>query len=189
MKCEKCKAEFTVKEQAKTKGCCPSCGAKLTAVDYCGDIKAWLWYQYRSPMPLSVWLGYAYLFGGGGMALMMVMAADSGMWTVTDPAGWLSVIAAVLVFLLPFFVLFFMPSARKWRAKCREDAVVFTAAVKSGKLSLRKYRTIVMVISFVLLLFSLWCLSLLREQAITRRYNQNEQLREADFPWSFTISE
>ena len=161
MKCEKCKAEFTVKEQAKTKGCCPSCGAKLTAVDYCGDIKAWLWYQYRSPMPLSMIFAYIYLFGGGGLALMMVMAADSGMWTVTDPAGWLSVIVAALVFLLPFFVLFFMPSARKWRAKCREDAVVYTAAVKSGKLSLRKYRTIVMVISFVLLLFSLWCLSLL----------------------------
>ena len=175
MKCEKCKAEFAVKEQAKAKGCCPSCGAKLTAVDYCGDIKAWLWYQYRSPMPLSVWLGYAYLFGGGGMALMMVMAADSGMWTVTNPAGWLSVIAAALVFLLPFFVLFFMPSARKWRAKCREDAVVFTAAVKSGKLSLRKCRTIVRVICLGVTLFSLLCLYLLYEQAMTRRYNQHGQ--------------
>ena len=31
MRCEKCKAEFTIKEQAKAKGCCPSCGVKLTA--------------------------------------------------------------------------------------------------------------------------------------------------------------
>ena len=66
MKCEKSKAEFTVKEQAKAKGCCPSCGVKLTAADYRNDDKGRRWYQYHSPMPLSMILAYVYLVGGGG---------------------------------------------------------------------------------------------------------------------------
>ena len=138
MKCEKCNAEFAVKEQAKANGCCPSCGAKLTAVDYCGDIKAWLWYQYRSPMPLSMIFAYIYLFGGGGLALMMVLAADSGMWTVTDPAGWLLVVAVTLIFVLPLCVLFFAPSARGWRAVLRGDVLAYEAEVESDKPTLLK---------------------------------------------------
>ena len=105
MKCEKCKAEFTIKEQAKAKGCCPSCGEKLSASAYRDDAKAWRWYQYRSPIPLSMAFAYIYLFGGGMLALSLALeAADLGLWKVTEPAGWLSVIAAALIFLLPFFL-------------------------------------------------------------------------------------
>lgn len=140
MKCEKCNAEFTLKEQATAKRCCPSCGEKLPASAYRDDAKAWRWYQFHSPMPLSVILAYVYLYGGGGLALMIVLA-DWEMLTVTDLAGWLSVIGAALVFLLPFFALFFMPSARKWRAKCREDMLAYEAAIKSGKPTLLKCKT------------------------------------------------
>ena len=140
MKCEKCNAEFALKEQAKAKGCCPSCGEKLPASAYRDDAKAWRWYQFHSPMPLSVILAYVYLYGGGGMALMIVLAGWE-MLTVTDLAGWLSVVGAALVFLLPFFALFFMPSARKWRAKCREDMLAYEAAIKSGKPTLLKCKT------------------------------------------------
>ena len=116
MKCEKCKAEFTIKGQAKTKGCCPSCGVKLPASAYCGDARTWWWYRYHSPMPLSMAFAYIYLVGGGMLALSLALeAADLGLWSVKDPSGWLSVIPAALIFLLPFFL--------------------FIAAVKSGKLA------------------------------------------------------
>ena len=62
MKCEKCKAEFTLKEQARAKGCCPSCGEKLPASAYRDDAKARRWYQFHSPMPLRVILAYVYPF-------------------------------------------------------------------------------------------------------------------------------
>lgn len=140
MKCEKCNAEFAIKEQAKAKGCCPSCGVKLSASAYRDDAKAWRWYQFHSPMPLSVILAYVYLYGGGGLALMIVLA-DWEMLTVTDLAGWLSVIGAALVFLLPFCALFFTPSVRGWRAKLRGDMLAYEAAVKSGKSALLKCKT------------------------------------------------
>ena len=99
MKCEKCKAEFAVKEQTKTKGCCPSCGEKLPASAYRDDARAWRWYQYHSPMPLSVILAYIYLIGAGGLAGVMVLeAVDLRLWTVTDLTGWLSVVAVALIF-------------------------------------------------------------------------------------------
>lgn len=120
MKCEKCNAEFTLKEQAKAKGCCPSCGEKLSASAYRDDAKAWRWYQYHSPMPLRVILAYVYLFGGGGLALMITLeSANLGLWTVTDPAAWLSVIMAALIFLLPFFALVFTPPVRRSMYKCK----------------------------------------------------------------------
>ena len=160
MKCEKCNAEFTLKEQAKAKGCCPSCGEKLPASAYCDDAKAWLWYQYRSPMPLSMILAYLYLVICGLLALMIVpLSGDWGLWAVMNPTARLYFVASLPIFLLPLLVLFFMPSARRWRAKCREDAIVYNAAVKSGRLSLRKYGMIVMLISLVVVLGSLWCLS------------------------------
>ena len=153
MKCEKCNAEFTVKEQAKAKGCCPSCGEKLTAVAYCDDAKAWWWHQYHSPMPLSMILAYIYLVGGGMLAGLIVLeSVDLGLWTGMDLAGWLSIIMAALIFLLPFFVLFFMPSASRWRAKCREDALAYEAAVKSTKPTLLKCNSCNSV-------FSLWKLA------------------------------
>ena len=142
MKCEKCNAEFTLKEQAKAKGCCPSCGAKLTASAYCDDAKARRWYQYHSPMPLSVILAYVYLVGGGELVLMLVLeSANLGLWTVTDPAAWLSIMMAALIFLLPFFVLFFTPSARRWQAMLRGDMLAYEAAIKSGKPTLLKCKT------------------------------------------------
>ena len=123
MKCEKCKAEFTVKEQAKSKGCCPSCGEKLSASAYCDDAKAWRWYLLHSPMPLNVILAYVYLIGGGMLALMIVVeSANLGLWTVADPAGWLSVITAALISLLPFFDLFLMPSARRSMRTCKRQS-------------------------------------------------------------------
>ena len=145
MKCEKCKAEFTVKEQANSKGCCPSCGEKLSASAYCNDSKAWLWYLYHSSMPLSVMLAYIYLVVGGVLAFVILSeSVDCALWAV--------------IATLPFFVLFFMPSARRWRAKCRADAVVYKAAVKSGKLSLRKYRIVMATIGLVVILglFGCW---------------------------------
>ena len=160
MKCEKCNAEFTLKEQAKAKGCCPSCGEKLPASAYCNDAKAWLWYQYRSPMPFSVFLGHIYLIGIVLLALMIApLSSDWGLWTAMNPTAQFYLVASLPIFLLPLFVFFFMPSARKWRAKCREDAAVYNVAVKSGRLSLRKYGMIVMLISLVVVLGSLWCLS------------------------------
>ena len=142
MKCEKCNAEFTLKEQAKAKGCCPSCGEKLPASAYRDDAKAWRWYQFHSPMPLSVILAYIYLIGAGGLAGVMVLeAADLGLWKVTDPTGWLSVVAVALIFVLPLCVLFFTPSARGWRAKLRGNMLAYEAAVKSGKSTLLKCKT------------------------------------------------
>lgn len=142
MKCEKCNAEFALKEQAKAKGCCPSCGMKLPAFAYRDDAKAWRWFQYHSPMPLSVILAYIYLIGAGGLAGVMVLeAADLGLWKVTDPTGWLSVVAVALIFVLPLCALFFTPSARGWRAKLRGDMLAYEAAVKSGKSPLHKCKT------------------------------------------------
>ena len=139
MKCEKSKAEFTVKEQAKAKGCCPSCGVKLTAADYRNDDKGRRWYQYHSPMPLSMILAYVYLVGGGGLALMIALeSANLGLWSVTDLAAWLSIMTAALIFLLSVFVLFFTPSARRWRALLRGDVLVYEAAVKSNRPTLLK---------------------------------------------------
>ena len=160
MKCEKCKAEFALKEQAKAKGYCPLCGVKLTAVDYCNDVKAWLWYQYHSPMPLCVLLGYVNLVGIVLLALMIVpLSSGWGLWTVMNSTARFYFVASLPIFLLPLFGLFFMPSARRWRAKCREDAVVYEAAVKSGKLFLRKYRMAMAMIGLVVSLWLLWCLS------------------------------
>lgn len=142
MKCEKCKAEFTIEEQAKAKGCCPSCGEKLTAADYCNDAKARRWYLYHSPMPLSMILAYVYLIGGGMLVGLIVLeSAELGLLTVTDPTGWLSVVAVALIFVLPLCVLFFTPSARGWRAKLRGDMLAYEAAVKSGKSTLHKCKT------------------------------------------------
>ena len=141
MKCEKCKAEFTVKEQAKTKGCCPSCGEKLPASAYCDDAKARRWYLYHSPMPLSMILAYLDLVGGCILAVLIVVAADLGLWSVTDPAAWLSVITAALIFLLLFFVLFFTPSARRWQTMLRGDMLAYEAAVKGDKPTLLKCKT------------------------------------------------
>ena len=142
MKCEKCNAEFSVKEQARAKGLCPSCGEKLPASAYCDDAKARRWYQYHSPMPLSVILAYVYLVGGGELVLMLVSeSANLGLWTVTDPAAWLSIMMAALIFLLPFFVLFFTPSARRWQAMLRGDMLAYEAVVKSNKPTLLKCKT------------------------------------------------
>ena len=139
MKCENCKAEFTIKEQAKAKGCCPSCGVRLTAADYRNDDKGRRWYQYHSSMPLSMILAYVYLVGGGGLALMIALeSANLGLWSVTGLAAWLSIMTAALIFLLPVFVLFFTPSARRWRAMLRGDMLVYEAAVKSNRPTLLK---------------------------------------------------
>ena len=142
MKCEKSKAEFTVKEQAKAKGCCPSCGVKLTAADYRNDDKGRRWYQYHSPMPLSMILAYVYLVGGGGLALMIALeSANLGLWSVTGLAAWLSIMTAALIFVLSVFVLFFTPSARRWRAMLRGDMLAYEAAVKSAKPTLLKCKS------------------------------------------------
>lgn len=45
------------------------------------------------------------------------------------------------------------------REEVNESAVVYNAAVKSGKLSLRKYRMAVMLICLVVTLGMLWCMS------------------------------
>ena len=120
MRCGSCNLEFTLKEQAKAKGCCPSCGEKLPADAYRDDAKAWRWYQYHSPMPLSIAFAYIYLYGVGGLALTILLeSVNLRLWKVTDPAGWLSVITAALIFLLPFFALFFMSSARRSMCKCK----------------------------------------------------------------------
>lgn len=111
-------------------------------------------------MPLSMILACLYLVIGGLLALMIVpLSGDWGLWAVMNPTARLYFVASLPIFLLPLLVLFFMPSARRWRAKCREDAIVYNAAVKSGRLSLRKYGMIVMLISLVVVLGSLWCLS------------------------------
>ena len=85
MKCAQCKAAFTLKEQAKAKGCCPSCGEKLSASAYRDDAKAWRWYQYHSPMPLSMAFAYIYLVGGGMLALSLALEAadleEDGLFT------------------------------------------------------------------------------------------------------------
>ena len=142
MKCEKCKAEFAVEEQAKAKGCCPSCGEKLPATAYCDDAKAWRWYRFRSSMPLSMTLAFLYLIGGGMLASLIVLeAVDLGLWTAMDLTGWLFVVTVALVLLLPFFALFFTPSARRWRAICRGDMLAYEAAVESGKPTLLKCKT------------------------------------------------
>ena len=141
MRCENCKAEFTVKEQAKAKGCCPSCGVKLPASAYCDDAKARRWYQYHSPMPLSMILAYLGLVGGCILAALIVVAADLELWSVTDSAAWLSVIMAALIFLLPLFVLLFTPSARGWRAMLRGDMLAYEAAVKGDKPTILKCKT------------------------------------------------
>ena len=142
MRCEKCNAEFSVKEQARAKGLCPSCGEKLPASAYCDDAKARRWYQYHSPMPLSVILAYVYLVGGGMLAGMIVLeAVNLRLWTVTDPAAWLSIMMAALIFLLPFFVLFFTPSTRRWRAMLRGDMLAYEAAVENDKPTLLKCKT------------------------------------------------
>lgn len=113
MKCEKCKAEFTIKEQAKAKGFCPSCGVQLTAEAYCNDARAWLWYQYRSSMPLSVFLWYVYLVGIVLLALMIApLSSDWGLWTAMNPTAQFYLVVSLPIFLLTLLVLFFMPSAR-----------------------------------------------------------------------------
>ena len=122
MKCEKCKAEFTIKEQVKAKGCCPSCGVKLPASAYRDDAKAWRWYQYHSPMPFNKILAYIYLCGGGMLSWsIMSLSADLGLWSLTDPTCYQSVITFLLVFLLPFFGLFSLPTA-----KCANCGAEFT---------------------------------------------------------------
>lgn len=73
MKCENCNLEFGIKEQARAKGCCPSCGVKLPASAFRDDAKTWRWYQYHSPMPLSMIFAYLYLIGGGMLALLIVL--------------------------------------------------------------------------------------------------------------------
>ena len=93
MKCEKCNAEFTIKEQAKAKGGCPSCGEKLPVDAYRDDAKAWRWYQFHTPMPLSMILAYLDLVGGCMLAVLIVLAADLRLWSVTSLVGWLFVIA------------------------------------------------------------------------------------------------
>ena len=52
MKCEKCNSEFTVKEQAKTKGWCPSCGVKIPASDYCSGVPDRRWWRLFRDAPL-----------------------------------------------------------------------------------------------------------------------------------------
>lgn len=141
MKCESCNSEFTLKEQAKAKGFCPSCGVKLPASAYCDDAKARRWYQYHSPMPLSMILAYLGLVGGCILAVLIVVAADLELWSVTDSAAWLSVIMAALIFLLPLFVLLFTPSARGWRAMLRGDMLAYEAAVKGDKPTILKCKT------------------------------------------------
>lgn len=122
MKCENCNSEFTIKELAKAEGRCPSCGVKLPAAANCDDVQARTWYRYHSPMPLSLILVYGYLVGGGMLAWQIVLeSVDLGLWTGIGPAGWLFVITVALVFLLPFFALFFTPSARRWRAIIRSE--------------------------------------------------------------------
>ena len=114
MKCEKCNAEFTLKEQAKAKGFCPSCWVQLTAEAYCNDARAWLWYQYRSPMTLSVFLWYVYLVGIVLQVLMIApLSSDWGLWTAMNPTAQFYLVASLPIFLLPFFALVFMPSARR----------------------------------------------------------------------------
>lgn len=113
-------------------------------------------------MPLSVFLWYVYLVGIVLLALMIVpLSSDWGLWTAMNPTAQFYLVASLPIFLLPLFGLFFMPSARRWRAKCREDNLVHKAAVKSGKLSLRKYRMVVAMIGLVVTLGLLWCLSVL----------------------------
>ena len=139
MKCENCNSEFGIKEQARAKGCCPSCGVKLPASAFRDDAKTWRWYQYHSPMPLSMIFAYLYLICGGMLALLIVLESlDLRLWTVTDPAVWSSVIMAALIFLLPLFVLFFTPSARRWRAILRGDVLAYEAEVESDKPTLFK---------------------------------------------------
>lgn len=144
MKCENCNSEFTIKELAKAEGRCPSCGLKLPAADNCDDVQARTWYRYHSPMPLSLILAYGYLVGGGMLAWQIVLeSVDLGLWTGIGPAGWLFVITVALVFLLPFFALFFTPSARRWRAIIRgdRDRLAYEAAVKSDEPTLLKCKT------------------------------------------------
>ena len=142
MKCENCNSEFTIKELAKAEGRCPSCGLKLPAAANCDDVQARTWYRYHSPMPLSMILAYGCLVGGGMLAWQIVLeSVDLGLWTGIDPAGWLSVITVALVFLLPFFVLFFTPSARRWRAIIRGGGDAYEAAVKSDEPTLLKCKT------------------------------------------------
>ena len=114
MKCEKCNAEFTLKGQAKAKGFCPSCWVQLTAEAYCNDARAWLWYQYRSPMTLSVFLWYVYLVGIVLQVLMIApLSSDWGLWTAMNPTAQFYLVASLPIFMLPFFALVFMPSARR----------------------------------------------------------------------------
>ena len=141
MKCSECESEFALKHLVVSKWCCQSCGEKLPVSACCGNAKARRWYQYHSPMPLSMILAYLDLVGGCILAVLIVMAADLGLWSVTDLAAWLSIMTAALIFLLPFFVLVFTPSARRWRAMLRGDMLAYEAAVKSAKPTLLKCKS------------------------------------------------
>ena len=110
------------------------------------------------------------------LALAIVMeSVGLGLWDVMRPVEWMFLVAASLIFLLPFFAIFFMPSARKWRVKLREDGLVYKNAVKSGKLSLRKYRLILASLGFVVTVGLLWCISEFCGQTTTSHCNHNGQ--------------
>ena len=61
MKCEKCRAEFTIKEQAKAKGCCPSCGEKIPVSEYCHGVPDRRWWRLFRGAPIGLKLSAIFL--------------------------------------------------------------------------------------------------------------------------------
>ena len=54
MKCEKCKAEFSLRKLAWKKGCCPSCGEKIPVSDYCPGVPDRRWWRLFRDAPLGL---------------------------------------------------------------------------------------------------------------------------------------
>ena len=57
MRCEKCKAEFTLRKLAWKKGHCPSCGEKIPVSEYCLGVPDRRWWRlFRgAPLGLKLW--------------------------------------------------------------------------------------------------------------------------------------
>ena len=103
MKCEKCNAEFTLKEQARAKGCCPSCGEKIPVSEYCPGVPDRRWWRLFRDAPLGLKLSAIVLFLFGCFAVFNSYLAPSPIMMTSFCCMFIYGIAIFVVLLLMLF--------------------------------------------------------------------------------------
>ena len=106
MKCEKCKAEFSLWKLAWKKGCCPSCGEKIPVLKYSPGVPDRRWWRLFRGAPIGLKLSAISLIGLGCLVVFNLLLTGLPIWMLENRGAFIQGVAIYVVILIMLSQMF-----------------------------------------------------------------------------------